>query len=128
LWVRGSHELHENWATTNSNDSTIFPSLILVHVPVYDLISSSQHVSITEWDYQTLYHYYTFRQFYSAMALSRPVNFKIWPVKIKIQEVCRVCRFFEQVTWNQMLIVVVFQSSIIIENQSITGIIQALDY
>ena len=23
LWMRGTHEFHENWATTNSNDSIV---------------------------------------------------------------------------------------------------------
>ena len=25
-WMRGTHEFHENWATTNTNDSTVYRS------------------------------------------------------------------------------------------------------
>ena len=29
-WMRGTHEFHENWATTNCNDSTVFKQWIVL--------------------------------------------------------------------------------------------------
>mgnify|MGYP003692153357 CR=1 FL=1 len=31
-WMRGTHEFHENWATTNSNDSTVHVHVLLIYV------------------------------------------------------------------------------------------------
>ena len=31
-WMRGTHEFHENWATTNSNDSTVHVHVLPIYV------------------------------------------------------------------------------------------------
>ena len=31
-WMRGTHEFHENWATTNSNDSTVHEHVLPIYV------------------------------------------------------------------------------------------------